>query len=162
MTLNNIKFRAIGVIYTPWQSRKNIPVQPIGGIGVKGKIVMESEFIPYLKDVDGFSHLILLYFMHLVNMHNAQVIPFLDNVPRGLFSTRAPNRPNPIGLSIVRLIKIEKNILHIQDLDMVDGTPLLDIKPYIPAVDSVQTENIGWLRNKVKNFQIKRSDARFD
>ena len=100
-----------------------------------GYIEVFQEYVKGLKDVEGFSHLILVYHFHLAQKYSLLVIPFLNKTPHGVFSTRAPSRPNPVGLSTVRLTKIEKNLLCIQDVDIIDGTPLLDIKPFVPEFD---------------------------
>jgi tRNA-Thr(GGU) m(6)t(6)A37 methyltransferase TsaA len=123
--------------------------------------VIQKEYVEGLKDLDGFSHIILLYHFHLSRGYSLTVKPFLDDKLHGVFATRAPKRPNPIGISIVRLLSIEGNILSIKDVDIVDGTPLLDIKPYVPEFDSIQTANIGWLSDKVKQAQHHKADDRF-
>jgi tRNA (adenine37-N6)-methyltransferase len=116
-----------------------------------------------LEDLEGFSHIILIYHLHLCNGHLLKVKPFLDNTERGIFSTRAPKRPNPIGLSVVRLEKIEGTTIHISNVDIVDGTPLLDIKPYVPHFDKSQDEKvcIGWFEDKHQEANTKKSDKRF-
>ena len=113
-----------------------------------------------LKDLEGFSHLIILYHFHLAQGFSLHVRPYLDTEKHGVFATRIPGRPNPIGLSIVQLMGIKENVLSIQDVDIVDGTPLLDIKPYVPAFDRRDSTRIGWLSERVKNVQVTRSDGR--
>jgi len=114
-----------------------------------------------LKDIEGFSHLILIYSFHRSKNYSLLVKPFLDDALRGVFATRAPKRPNPIGISVVRLRKVEGRILHVEDLDILNGTPLLDIKPYVPEIDAFQTKRVGWLSKKTKRFRSARSDKRF-
>ena len=160
--MTKIQYRPIGIIHTPFKTPTDVPIQAIGGKGVQGTIELDSEFQPALKDLDGFSHIILIFHFHLVKGFKTEVKPFLDEAPRGLFATRAPKRPNPIGISVVQLIKIEERTLYIQDLDIVDNTPLLDIKPYVPWVDSHLVERIGWLEDKKDDFVFKRSDNRFE
>jgi tRNA-Thr(GGU) m(6)t(6)A37 methyltransferase TsaA len=109
----------------------------------------------------GFSHIILLYHFHRVRQARLTVVPFMDDEPRGVFATRAPSRPNPIGLSIVRLLGIEGNLLQIENVDIVDGTPLLDIKPYVPAFDHNDAERIGWLEATGDRVKEQKSDGRF-
>jgi len=127
---------SIGTIETPFNDLKGMPIQPSGAAEVQGTIVLEKEYEQGLSDLEGFSHIILLYFFHQSKGYNLMVKPFLDDQKRGLFSTRAPKRPNPIGLSIVRLIKREGNRLSIEGIDVLNGTPLIDIKPYVPGFDT--------------------------
>ncbi|MFN2219042.1 MAG: tRNA (N6-threonylcarbamoyladenosine(37)-N6)-methyltransferase TrmO, partial [Anaerolineae bacterium] len=129
--------------------------------GIRGTVEVLPEFVAGLQDLDGFSHIILLYHFHRVSQVKLTVVPFLDVEPRGVFATRAPSRPNPIGLSIVRLLGIEANVLQIENVDIVNGTPLLDIKPYVPAFDHNQTERTGWLETTKERVEEKRSDDRF-
>lgn len=119
------------------------------------------EYSEGLEDLDGFSHLHLLYFFHLAKPFALKVRPFLDDTERGLFATRAPSRPNPIGISVVRLMKVEKHRLHVEDIDVVDGTPLLDIKPYVPEFDVRKADRIGWLEATRAKAEKTSSDARF-
>ena len=114
-----------------------------------------------LSDLDGFSHIIVITYLHKSKDHDLMVTPFLDDVKRGVFSTRAPRRPNPIGLHLVRLVSIEENIMNILDIDMIDGTPVLDIKPYIPQGDERTDSRIGWLEGKLQRFLSEYADDRF-
>lgn len=138
-----------------------MPIQPAVGAGIKGTVDVFEDFHPGLKDLDGFSHIILLYHFHYSHSFNLEVVPFLDSEPRGLFATRAPKRPNPVGLSIVQLDKVEDGVLHIRNMDILDGTPLLDIKPYVPEFDAQVDVRIGWLEKARKNFSSRKSDDRF-
>jgi len=138
-----------------------MPIQPSGAGGVQGSVEVYPEFREGLSDLDGFSHIILLYCFHRIEDFKLRVVPFLDTVTRGLFSTRAPMRPNPIGLSVVRLLGIEDGILRIENVDILDGTPLLDIKPYVPEFDAQSKIRTGWLEQVGKNVSKKRSDNRF-
>ena len=156
-----IEFSPIGVVHTPFSSRRGMPIQPAGAEGVKGTVEVFEPFCEGLSDLDGFSHVILLYHFHKSEDFKLKVVPFLDTVPRGLFSTRAPKRPNPIGLSVVRLERIEDGILHVCNVDMLDGTPLLDIKPYVPEFDAQEEVRVGWLEEARKRVQGRRSDGRF-
>lgn len=158
----DIKYRAIGVIHTPFNDIAGMPIQPSGGIGVRGSIEVFPKYINGLQDLAGFSHIIMLYHFHQVKGFALTVTPFLDTLPRGLFATRAPKRPNPIGLSIVKLIEIEHRTLIIENIDVLDQTPLLDIKPYIPEFDNHPADRIGWLEKARNQVQQKRSDSRFD
>jgi tRNA-Thr(GGU) m(6)t(6)A37 methyltransferase TsaA len=131
------------------------------GRGIEGKIEIFEQYVRGLKDLDGFSHIILLFHLHKSKGYSLEVVPYLDDKKRGLFATRAPRRPSPIGLSVVRLKRIEGNVIYIEDIDMLDGTPLLDIKPYVPAFDDPQDIRIGWLEGKAAETEGKKADGRF-
>jgi len=156
-----IEFKPIGIIDTPFTKPGGMPIQPAGAAGVKGTVEVFEDFHAGLRDLDGFSHIILLYHFHRSCGFNLQVVPFLDNQTRGLFATRAPRRPNPIGLSVVQLDRIENGTLHIRNVDMLDGTPLLDIKPYVPEFDSHTNIRTGWLEKVRKTVPTRKSDDRF-
>jgi len=156
-----IEFKPIGTIHTPYKAPQGMPIQPGGAGGVRGTIELYPEYAAGLKDLDGFSHLILLYQFHRSSSYDLRVVPFLDTVERGLFATRAPRRPNPIGLSVVRLCNIEGTTLQVENVDMLDGTPLLDIKPYVPAFDTQTDVRTGWLEEAPLRVAEKRSDDRF-
>ncbi len=158
---NEIIFKSIGIIHSPFKDREGMPIQPIGAQGVKGQIEIFPEFKDGLRDLDGFSHIILLFNFHLSTDYNLLVKPFMEDTIRGVFATRAPRRPNQIGMSIVKLESVKDNILHISNVDIVDGTPILDIKPYVKRIDCVENEKIGWLEKKVDKFDNKISDDRF-
>ena len=128
---------------------------------MEGKIEIFPEYEAGLKDLEGFSHIILLYHFHLVREPRLLVKPYMDDETHGIFATRAPARPNPLGISVVRLIKIEKNILYIKDVDIVDGTPLLDIKPYVGEFDIREIERFGWLEKHVHKLESSKDDGRF-
>ena len=153
--------RPIGIIRTPFKELENMPIQPSGAAGIRGTVDLYPEFAEGLKDLDGFSHLILLYRFHESRGYRLTVTPFLDSEPRGLFATRAPRRPNPIGLSIVKLIRIRECSLDVENVDILDGTPLLDIKPYVPQFDHQENCRIGWLEKARDEVRNKRSDKRF-
>jgi tRNA-Thr(GGU) m(6)t(6)A37 methyltransferase TsaA len=156
-----ISYQPIGIIRSPFDGIKNVPIQPTAAAGIGGSVEVFDEFVTGLKDLEGFSHIILLYHFDRVTQIKLTVIPFLDREPRGVFATRAPCRPNPIGLSIVRLVSIEGNVLHIKNVDIVDGTPLLDVKPYVPKFDHREVERTGWLERAGEMIEEKRSDDRF-
>ena len=141
----DVTFHPIGVIHSPFKELAEMPIQPRGESSAPGTIEIYPQFSAGLKDLEGFSHIILLFYLHKVSNMQLTVIPFLDSEPRGVFATRAPVRPNPIGLSVVPLQKIEGNILFVDQLDVLDGTPLLDIKPYVPEFDEHTDIRIGWL-----------------
>ncbi len=156
-----IELKPIGIIHTPFTKPAEMPIQPAGAAGVQGTVKVFAEYRAGLQDLAGFSHIILLYHFHKSRNFSLQVVPFLDTEPRGLFATRAPNRPNPIGLSIVQLDKIEDGVLHIRNVDILDSTPLLDIKPYVPEFDAHTKVRTGWLENAGKNVASRKSDDRF-
>lgn len=156
-----IEMRPIGLLRTPFERPKGAPIQPSGARGVKGRAIIEAEFEAGLKDLDGFSHLILVYWFHLSQGFELRVTPFLDHEPRGLFATRAPRRPNPIGLSTVRLTRVEGPVLHLEDVDMVDKSPLLDLKPYVPEFDLRGEVRLGWLAGRTDRAGEVRADDRF-
>ena len=161
MITEKISFKPIGYIKTPFQKKEGMPIQPTGAIGIKGEIEILPEFIEGLTDLEGFSHIILIYYFHESKEFKLSVKPFMDNQVHGIFSTRAPKRPNAIGFSVVKLDKIERNIISIENIDVLNGTPVLDIKPFIPDVDSPEVTKLGWLEGKSNKMGDKQSDNRF-
>jgi len=153
--------RPIGVIHTGHKDKEGTPIQAKANSDGSGWIEVYDEFVEGISDLDGFSHIILLYIFHRSKGYRLKVVPFLDNRERGLFSTRAPNRPNNIGLSIVKVEGIEGNRIHISGTDMLEGTPLLDIKPYVPQMDDRKGARIGWLEGKIHNMEKTYDDGRF-
>ncbi|MDX2431880.1 MAG: tRNA (N6-threonylcarbamoyladenosine(37)-N6)-methyltransferase TrmO [Bacteroides sp.] len=152
----------IGVIHTPFKEVKNMPIQPLAADGIKGYIELLPEFVPGLKDLEGFSHITLLYRFHKIVGYELEVIPFMDTENRGIFSCKAPKRPNALGISTVKLISIEGNIIHIEQVDMLDGTPLIDIKPFYPMYDNRENVRTGWLEKSGDlAFAKIHSDDRF-
>lgn len=156
-----IKYRPIGLVHTPFKKIEGMPIQPSGAAQIQGSVEIFPEFADGLQDIEDFSHLILLYHFHRTQASKLLVTPFLDSQPHGIFATRAPTRPNPIGLSIVRLLEREGNILQIENVDLLDGTPVLDIKPYVPEFDQHPADRIGWLEQARGQVRAKRSDDRF-
>jgi len=156
-----IEYRPIGVIHSPFKDVRGTPIQPKAAKGARGVVEVYPEYAEGLKDLEGFSHVILLYHFHLVKGYKLLVKPYMDDELRGVFATRAPARPNPIGVSVVKLNKIEGNLLHVENIDVVDGTPLLDIKPYVPEFDSFNPEKIGWLARRIHKLPKARDDGRF-
>lgn len=157
-----VSFKSIGTIHTPHISKDGIPIQSKYATGIKGTIKLKREYVKGLLDLDGFSHIYLIYYFHKSEGYNLQVIPFLDKIIHGVFSTRAPRRPNAIGISVVKLNGIKDNILEIENVEILDGTPLLDIKPYIPEFDNFKVEKTGWLKKSIDNQDEFISDDRFD
>ena len=136
----------IGIIHSPYDSIEDMPIQPKGAKGVEGYVLVDREYVDGLKDLEGFSHIYLLYRFHEAKRTELLVTPFMDKETRGVFSTRSPLRPNHIGISIVKLKTIEDNKLIVDGIDVLDGTPLLDIKPYIEKFDGVKDSTSGWMR----------------
>lgn len=157
-----MNFKPIGIVHSPFKEAIGVPIQPKAAKGIKGTIEVFAEFADGLADLDGFSHIILIYHFHLAQNYKLKVIPYMDDQQRGVFATRAPSRPNPIGISVVRLNRIVNNILYIQDVDIIDGTPLLDIKPYVPDFDSVENIKIGWLEKRIHKLSTSKDDGRFN
>jgi tRNA-Thr(GGU) m(6)t(6)A37 methyltransferase TsaA len=149
-----VRYKPIGIIHSPFKEPHDAPIQPAFAGDIEGTVEIFPEYAEGLVDLEGFSHIILIYHFHLSKEFSLKVKPYLDDKLHGLFSTRAPARPNPIGISVVRLVKVEKGNLHIRGLDIIDGTPLLDIKPYVPEFDMRQTVKIGWLKDKINRFPI--------
>jgi len=157
-----MQINPIGVIHSPYKQIANMPIQPSGARGQIGQIELDPELTEGLADLEGFSHLMVLYHFHQVTKVSLTVTPFLDAAPHGVFATRAPTRPNHIGLSILKLLRIEGNILTVENIDILDGSPLLDIKPYVPKFDLPEEEiQTGWLEESPDDLQATRSDKRF-
>jgi len=159
--VEKFSYQPIGIIHSPFKRREGTPIQPIGGIGVNAEVEIFPEYVEGLQDLEGFSHIILLYHFHLSQTYKLKVKPFLDDAEHGLFATRAPARPNPIGISLVRLSRIENNKIYVQDVDIIDQTPLLDIKPFVPDFDVRTAERVGWVEKKAVNAKKVSDDGRF-
>lgn len=159
--MGEIRYRPIGTINSEFKEPVGVPIQAAVAKRHKARVVVLPEYAEGLDDIEGFSHIILLFHCHMSRPEELKVKPFLDDELRGIFATRSPSHPNPIGLSIVRLVRREGNILHIQDVDIVDGTPLLDIKPYIPDFDERTPVTVGWLTHKKDRIEKVKDDGRF-
>ena len=159
--MNEIVIRPIGVIHSPFTDRADMPIQPCGAGETPGRIVIDESLAPGLRDLEGFSHIYMLYHFHMSRGFDLTVVPFMEPAERGLFSTRAPRRPSQIGLSVVRLQRVEGNVVHILGVDVLDGTPLLDIKPYFRAFDAFPEAVSGWAEKHQEQAGEVRSDARF-
>jgi len=144
-----MNLKPIGVIYTPFETSEGVPIQSIKS-DTLGEVKLSEEYKEGLESLDGFSHIILLYWCHKAGSTSMMVKPYLDAKKHGLFSTRAPSRPNPIGLSIVELLKIENSIVRFKGADMLNGSPLLDIKPFVPEFDNRLDATSGWLSKAFK------------
>ncbi len=157
-----ISFKQIGVIHSPFTEPAGTPIQPPGADGAKGSVELFPEYAEGLEDLEGFSHIFLIYYFHKSGGGRPlRFIPFLDDNYHGVFAMRGPSRPNRIGLSVVALGSIEDNVLHVRDVDILDGTPLLDIKPYVPQFDARKNVKIGWLKTKVEKLEGASDDGRF-
>jgi tRNA-Thr(GGU) m(6)t(6)A37 methyltransferase TsaA len=159
--VDQFSFVPIGIIQTPFADIAGMPIQPTGARGIRGSVRIFSKYAEGLRDIEGFSHLFLIYAFHRSLSYQLSVTPFLDTISRGVFATRAPRRPNAIGLSTVRLIEVKGTTLGIEDVDIIDGTPLLDLKPYVPAFDSYPNASSGWLERNTQEAKSFRSDDRF-
>lgn len=151
----------IGTIHTPFTSLENMPIQPKGAKEIEGKIILEEQYSSGLSDLEGFSHIYVLYHFHQAKRVAMRVTPFMDSQKRGVFATRSPLRPNHIGISIVKLVSINGSTVLFKGADMLDGTPVLDIKPYIDTFDKVDGSKSGWMVATDQEVSQKRSDNRF-
>ncbi len=161
--MGTIEFHPIGYIKTPHKTLENMPIQPAGAKTVKGKIEILPEYMEGLLDIEGFSHITLFYHLHKVKEYKLKVTPFMDTKQHGIFACKSPTRPNALGMSTVKLLAVEGNTLYVEEVDMLDGTPLIDIKPYWPQYDSRENVRVGWLENQTPELsaEVMSSDARF-
>lgn len=141
---DSVTYKPIGIIRSENKNPADTPIQPAYATGHQGRVEIRPEYVEGLRDLDGFSHVYLVYHFHMADPAKLVVMPFLEDVERGVFATRAPCRPNPIGISIVRLKDRQGNVLFVEDLDVLDGTPLLDIKPYVERFDRIEATRGGW------------------
>jgi tRNA (adenine37-N6)-methyltransferase len=155
-----VRIRVIGTIRTPFVEASGTPIQAEYGKGIEGRILVDELYVPALDDIDGFERLWLIYWMDRVGPFRTRVIPYRDTVEHGLFATRSPSRPNSIGMSVVRLLGREGPVLHVADIDILDGTQILDIKPYIPEFDSHPVSRAGWF--DAPGVDRRRADGRFN
>jgi tRNA-Thr(GGU) m(6)t(6)A37 methyltransferase TsaA len=159
--VGEITYRPIGIVHSPFREPYGTPIQSVSAQNAEGVVEVFPEYAAGLEDIDGFSHIILIYHFHLSKGFSLMVKPFLDNPSHGIFACRAPARPNPIGISIVRLTRAEKDRLYIQDVDILDGTPLLDIKPYVPEFDNREADRKRWLEGNLGKLNEIKDDGRF-
>ena len=157
-----ITLSPIGRLETPFNDIADMPIQPSVLADTRGKAVLDEKFVPGLKDLDGFSHIILLFLLHKISGYQLEVVPFMDTLPHGIFATRSPKRPNRIGMSIVRVESVIGNIVQFKGVDMLNGSPLLDIKPYYCYFDQQTQVRNGWLEGKTLRPENLRSDKRFE
>ena len=159
--MDQLCYTPIGIIHSPFKEPKNTPIQAVASVDTNGEVELFPEFTLGLKDLEKFSHIILIYHFHLSKKASLKAKPFMNDSERGIFAIRASSRPNPIGISIVRLSKIEKNILFIKDVDIIEGTPILDIKPFISEFDNRENTENGWLKNNIHKLSSTKDDERF-
>jgi tRNA-Thr(GGU) m(6)t(6)A37 methyltransferase TsaA len=159
--MNPITYVPIGLVRSPFTMLAGMPLQPPAAQDVLGTVELASTWHAGLKDLEAFSHVILVTHLHRMVGYRLEVTPYLDDQPHGIFATRSPQRPNPLGLSVVRLLAIEGERLHIAGVDVLDGTPLLDLKPYVPAFDAPAAERIGWFAGRLERLLTTRADDRF-
>jgi tRNA-Thr(GGU) m(6)t(6)A37 methyltransferase TsaA len=157
-----ISYRAIGTVRSPFTRLEGMPLQSVAAEDVLGTIEILPEFAAGLKDLDGFSHIHVLAHLDRGVPGGLEVMPFLDDTPRGVFATRSPRHPNPIGISVVRLLAVEGATLEVVGLDLLDGTPVLDIKPYVPRFDAIDADRVGWFERAAERVHQVRADARFE
>ncbi len=154
-----IALSPIGVIHSPHRAAVGTPIQPVYAKGIEGQVVVDPAFEDALLDIDGFEHIWLVYFFDRAAIFKPRVVPYRDTREHGLFATRSPSRPNPIGLSVVRLLGLEGNVLRVLGIDVLDGTPLIDIKPYVPDFDAHSSSRAGWLDERREDRML--ADDRF-
>ncbi len=157
----HIMYKPIGYFKTPFKEIKGMPIQSIGADGIEGIIEILPEFRGGLKDLEGFSHVFVLYHLHEIKGYDLLVKPFLDTIRHGIFATRSPKRPNPIGLSVMRIKGVSETSVFLEGIDVLDQTPVIDIKPYVADFDHCDAERFGWFEGKSGNATHHRSDERF-
>ena len=157
----DLAYCSIGIVRSPFVQAAGMPIQPSRAHTAEGSLELEPEYWSGLQDLDGFSHLLLVAHMHRTGPAQLQVIPFLDTRPRGIFATRAPARPNPIAVSVLRILGVEPGRVLVAELDLLDGTPILDIKPYVPEFDSRGDASSGWYALAARKDECVVSDSRF-
>ena len=158
--MNLVQYKPIGIIHSQFKDLTGIPRQAVGAPEINARLEIFDEYMDGLVDLDGFSHIVVIFHMHLVTKGSLRASPPWDNREHGVLATRSPYRPNPIGVSIVRLDYIDRDILSISGVDMADGTPVLDIKPYIPALNPTEVVRIGWLKDKTEGMNKSKSGDR--
>ena len=154
---------SVGTIHTEFKEIEGMPIQPTGAKGIPGEIEIKEKYADGLKDLEDFSHIHIIYLLHRVEGYMLEVKPFMDNATHGVFATRSPKRPNRIGMSVVKVNKVEGNKVFIENVDVLDGTPLLDIKPYVPQLyeDTIDELKIGWFEKNHEKAKTQKSDDRF-
>jgi len=157
----DLNYRAIGTVRSPFLQAAGTPIQPSRAAAAEGSLELEPEYWSGLQDLDGFSHLVLVAHLHRTGPAQLQVVPFLDTRAHGIFATRAPARPNPIAVSVLRILRVEPGRVQVAELDLLDGTPILDIKPYVPEFDARPDASTGWYANAARKDERVVADDRF-
>lgn len=160
--MQEIVYTPIGIVYTSFATSAGMPIQTVAAQGTTGRIELDPAYAAGLKDIEDFSHLWLLTHLHQNNGYSLEVTPYLDTQPHGVFATRSPRRPNPLGLSLVRLNRVEGAVLHIEEVDLLDGTPLLDIKPYVGPFDQRTDTRMGWFTTQIHKVHEIKGDNRWN
>jgi len=159
--MDDIIFHPIGVIRTPHENAEGTPIQPAAASEYQGKIILLNEFVPGLQDLEGFSHIFVFYHFNRIKETKLVVKPFLDNEEHGIFATRAPARPCPMGMSLLKIESIVNNEITVSGVDILDNTPVIDIKPYIPKFDCVSDARFGWMEKRIERLDTSGDDGRF-
>ena len=159
--MNRITYFPIGIAHSPFRFPEGTPIQATAVKDIQARIEIFPEYSKGLQDLEEFSHIIVLYHLHIAKFKSLHVIPFLDTEVHGVFATRSPGRPNPIGFSVVELEKIENDILFVKGIDILDGSPVLDIKPYVPQFDVFETTKNGWIEKNIQKMEMQKDDGRF-
>ena len=160
--MNSMQAAAIGIVHSPFERASGTPVQPFCAQGVEGSLEVFPAFAEALRGLEGFERIWILFWCDRACAAQLSVIPYRDTVAHGLFATRVPARPNPIGLSTVRLLGISGNIVRVGELDVLNGSPLLDIKPYVSQYDSYPDQRCGWLEGGTVRHDVIQADDRFE
>jgi len=153
---------SIGTVHSPFSRAAGTPIQPFAAAGTHGTVEISPAFAEGLRDLEGFERIWIVYWCHRAAAPQLTVVPYRDTQPHGVFATRAPARPNPIGISCVRLHLIDGRTLHVSELDILDGAPVLDIKPYVPQYDSYADLRCGWLDESDPSRAARVADGRFE
>ena len=159
--VENFNLEPIGYVVSPYETKEGTPVQHSNVDVEQGKLVVYDKYIDGLKDIDGLSHLMVLFRFNRHEDYALECVPYLDTEKRGIFSTRSPKRPNQIGLSIVKVTSVTENSIGVSGLDMLNNTPIIDIKPYLPSLNPVEDVRVGWYEGKLDNFKTQRADTSF-
>ena len=157
----HLTYRSISIVRSPFSQPAGMPIQPSRAHAVEGSLELEPEYWSGLQDLDGFSHLLLVAHLHRTGPAQMQVVPFLDTRAHGIFATRAPARPNPIAVSVLRILRVEPGRVQVAELDLLDGTPILDIKPYVPEFDARADASSGWYADAARKGECVVADDRF-
>lgn len=157
-----ITYLPVGIVRSAFTRIEGMPLQSVAAKESSARVEIRADLQPGLRDLDGFSHLHLITHLHRSTTGGLEVVPFLDDTVRGIFATRSPRHPNPIGISVVRLLAVVGSTLEVSGVDLLDGTPVLDIKPYVPTFDIVAAERVGWLEGAAERVNEVKADRRFD